>query len=321
MRLLVAFCLLLVVAAAAGVLGATAPAADPTPVVIKPGVRVGNVKVGGLTSEPARARLRAAFDRPLVFRLGQREWSVRPSKLGAGGMIDTAVTKALRAPARERLTLRVRVRPEAVRVWTRHLAKEVYRAPQNAELAGLAGLTPSITDGVPGIALRTAAAERVALLALRAGWRGPFPVPTRPVEPGVTAANFGPVIVIRRGSNSLYLYAGESLVRSFPVATGQAVYPTPLGQWSIVDMQVNPWWRPPDSPWAQGLKPIPPGPGNPLGTRWMGLSAPGVGIHGTPDAASVGYSASHGCIRMYIPDATWLFDHVRIGTPVFIVSA
>ena len=66
-------------------------------------------------------------------------------------------------------------------------------------------------------------------------------------------------------------------------------------------------------------KPIPPGPGNPLGTRWMGLSAPLVGIHGTPDAASIGYSASHGCIRMLIPDATWLFDRVRIGTPVLIV--
>jgi lipoprotein-anchoring transpeptidase ErfK/SrfK len=86
-------------------------------------------------------------------------------------------------------------------------------------------------------------------------------------------------------------------------------------------MQRNPWWRPPDSPWAKGLKPIPPGPGNPLGTRWMGLDAAGVGMHGTPDAASIGYSASHGCIRMRIPDAEWLFGHVQIGTPVFIVGA
>jgi lipoprotein-anchoring transpeptidase ErfK/SrfK len=53
----------------------------------------------------------------------------------------------------------------------------------------------------------------------------------------------------------------------------------------------------------------------------MGLSASGVGIHGTPDDASIGYSASHGCIRMHIPDAEWLFNHVTVGTPVFIVSA
>jgi lipoprotein-anchoring transpeptidase ErfK/SrfK len=53
----------------------------------------------------------------------------------------------------------------------------------------------------------------------------------------------------------------------------------------------------------------------------MGLSAPGVGIHGTPSPGSIGYSVSHGCIRMLIPDAEWLFNRVRIGTPVFIVAA
>jgi lipoprotein-anchoring transpeptidase ErfK/SrfK len=127
--------------------------------------------------------------------------------------------------------------------------------------------------------------------------------------------------VIYRGSNVLHLYNGSKPWRTFQVATGQSIYPTPTGSWHVVDMQRNPWWRPPDSPWAKGLKPIPPGPGNPLGTRWMGLDAAGVGMHGTPDAASIGYSASHGCIRMRIPDAEWLFDHVRIGTPVFIVNA
>jgi lipoprotein-anchoring transpeptidase ErfK/SrfK len=53
----------------------------------------------------------------------------------------------------------------------------------------------------------------------------------------------------------------------------------------------------------------------------MGLSAPGVGIHGTPSDASIGYSVSHGCIRMHIPEAEWLFNHVDVGTTVFIVSA
>jgi len=52
----------------------------------------------------------------------------------------------------------------------------------------------------------------------------------------------------------------------------------------------------------------------------MGISAPYVGIHGTPDSASIGYSASHGCVRMRISDAEWLFQHVEVGTPVFIVS-
>ena len=90
-------------------------------------------------------------------------------------------------------------------------------------------------------------------------------------------------------------------------------------RFEIVEKQLNPWWYPPNSTWAAGEKPVPPGPGNPLGTRWMGISAPGVGLHGTPDAASIGYSASHGCIRMRIPDAEWLFVHVRVGSPVWII--
>jgi lipoprotein-anchoring transpeptidase ErfK/SrfK len=53
----------------------------------------------------------------------------------------------------------------------------------------------------------------------------------------------------------------------------------------------------------------------------MGLSVGGVGIHGTPSAYSIGYSASHGCIRMRIPEAEWLFERVRVGTHVFIVRA
>ena len=104
-------------------------------------------------------------------------------------------------------------------------------------------------------------------------------------------------------------------------APGHGAYPTPLGNYEIMTKQRNPWWRPPDSDWAEGAEPIPPGPGNPLGTRWMGLTAPAVGIHGTPDAASIGYSASHGCIRMRIPDAESRFTSVDTGTPVFIVGA
>ena len=83
----------------------------------------------------------------------------------------------------------------------------------------------------------------------------------------------------------------------------------------------DPTWNPPPSDWAKDAVAIPPGPGNPLGTRWMGLSVYAVGIHGTPNAASLGYSASHGCIRMAIPEAEWLFEQVEVGTKVYIVSA
>ena len=140
------------------------------------------------------------------------------------------------------------------------------------------------------------------------------------VAPTVTAESFEDVIVINRSANRLYLYDSAKLHRTFAVATGQAIYPTPRGTFQIVVKWKNPWWYPPtQDSWAKGLKPVPPGPDNPLGTRWMGLSVPGVGIHGTDAPSSIGYSLSHGCIRMQVPDAEWLFDHVEIGTTVHIV--
>jgi lipoprotein-anchoring transpeptidase ErfK/SrfK len=110
-----------------------------------------------------------------------------------------------------------------------------------------------------------------------------------------------------------------TLRRTFGVATGESRYPTPLGRFQIIVKWRNPWWYPPASDWAKDAEPIPPGPGNPLGTRWMGISAPAVGIHGTPDPASIGYSVSHGCIRMRIPEVEWLFNQVDVGTPVYIL--
>jgi L,D-transpeptidase ErfK/SrfK len=179
-----------------------------------------------------------------------------------------------------------------------------------------------IADGRPGRRVARWLMEARIARALRSPETRTIALATKPVAPAVTRATYGAVIVIGRDSHRLRLYDGRRLVREFGVATGQSAYPTPIGTFSIVTMQRDPWWiPPPNSEWARGAKPIPPGPGNPLGTRWMGLSAAAVGIHGTPDAASIGYSASHGCIRMRIPDASWLFDHVQVGTPVAIVEA
>jgi L,D-transpeptidase ErfK/SrfK len=159
--------------------------------------------------------------------------------------------------------------------------------------------------------------------ALRANTRLAVRVRTRTVRAKATAAGFGPTILINRSINRLFLLKNTGKLKSwrtFAVATGQAIYPTPKGTFHIVVKWKNPWWYPPtQDAWAKGLQPVPPGPNNPLGTRWMGLSAPGVGIHGTDEPTSIGYSASHGCIRMQVPDAEWLFEHVKVGTTVFIV--
>lgn len=298
---------------------AAAPASSQMP-AIAPGVRVAGVAVGGLTSEPARAKLETAFSRSIPIVRGKHRWWASPQRLGAGAAIDAAVSGALRATPGASVRLHVGYSKTRLRKFVAGIARKVDRDAVDASLVGLAADGgPDIADGRLGIALRRGLLQRELELELQSGLREPIGLPTRPVRPSVTKANFGPLIIITRGSETLRLYDSTQLVRSFPVATGRTQYPTPAGIWSIVDMQMNPWWRPPNSAWAQGLKPIPPGPGNPLGTRWMGLSAPGVGIHGTPDAASIGYSASHGCIRMQIPDAEWLFQHVHVGVPVLIV--
>jgi peptidoglycan hydrolase-like protein with peptidoglycan-binding domain len=126
-------------------------------------------------------------------------------------------------------------------------------------------------------------------------------------------------IAINREEHTLKLFRLGKSIHEYRVATGSSEFPTPAGEFEIINMQEDPTWTPPNSDWAKGEKPIPPGPDNPLGTRWMGLDSPNVGIHGTNSPTSIGYSVSHGCIRMSIPDVEDLFERVAVGTPVVIV--
>jgi hypothetical protein len=307
--------LVLVLAAAVAI----APSAG-SPRPIPNGVRIAGINVSGLDAGQAGQQISARYGTPIRFRFGKHRWSVAPERLGAVVAVEDAVTQALKADRGDDVNVRVDVDRAQVRRYVDQLQERLGFPAEDARLAGLVAGRPEIAESKWGLEVRRRTMVVGITRMLRTRLRTRIPVVTRTLKPTLTRANFGPVIVIHRGSNRLALFNGEQAWRSFRVATGQAQYPTPTGSFSIVDMQRNPWWRPPDSDWAKGLKPIPPGPGNPLGTRWMGLTAPGVGIHGTPDPASIGYSASHGCIRMLIPEATWLFDHVRIGTPVLIVA-
>lgn len=128
-------------------------------------------------------------------------------------------------------------------------------------------------------------------------------------------------IRIDLSERKLYLYDGaDGLLATYRVAVGMSSHPTPTGDFRIMSKAKNPIWNPPDSAWAEGMGPVPPGPENPLGTRWMGLNSPGIGIHGTPAPSSIGTAASHGCIRMKIPEVEDLFDRVFVGTSVEIVE-
>jgi lipoprotein-anchoring transpeptidase ErfK/SrfK len=316
------FALLLSLALAA-VVAATFPSANASadsPATIAEGVTIGATAVGGMTPEQATAAVQQAFAVPLQLTLGTTTISVAPDVLGAVPAIDKAIERALAAAPSTTVPLGVNAPGATVVAFVAKLGQRYDRAAVDAKLY-LRHLRPWLSRERDGVKLDQRGAVRDLVAALYSGQRDGIELVQKLVRPKVTRSTFGPVVVIRRGSNRLFLYQGTRYRRVFAVATGQSRYPTPLGRFSVVVKWRNPWWYPPNSPWAAGESPVPPGPNNPLGTRWMGLSAPGVGIHGTPSDSSIGYSVSHGCIRMHIPEAEWLFNHVVVGTPVFIVSA
>jgi lipoprotein-anchoring transpeptidase ErfK/SrfK len=125
-------------------------------------------------------------------------------------------------------------------------------------------------------------------------------------------------LVVSLSQRKVRLIRNGRVAVTYPIAIGQPAYPTPTGEYEINDKQVDPVWTPPDSPWAAELSSIPPGPGNPLGTRWIGTTAPAIGLHGTYADWSVGQAASHGCMRMHIKDVEALYDQVVIGMKISI---
>jgi lipoprotein-anchoring transpeptidase ErfK/SrfK len=288
------------------------------PKVVPARIRIANVEVGGLTSAAATAAVRKAFAARLPVIVDKTRFDLRPNNL-ATAYVTGAVARARTSRPGAQVKLVVAVRGAAVRAVSARLTKRFERPAVDAALT-FHNARPYVSRERVGRDLDARAVTTAIVRALTRSTRTPLRFETTVVAPQVTRRGIGPVIVINRLLNRLSLYSGMTPWRTFGVATGQSSYPTPSGWFHIVVKARNPWWYPPtSSDWARGLQPVPPGPGNPLGTRWMGISAPGVGIHGTPDAASIGYSASHGCIRMRIPDAEWLFEHVGVGTTVYIV--
>ena len=296
----------------------TPPPATPAPIAF--GVTVGGVRVGGLMPFQARKAVTKVYAQPLELVVDQaRSIELAPGSLGARANVPKAIRRARVARPGAIVPLDVEVSQARVRRYVEGIGESLDRQAKDARIV-LDGLKPRAVEAQVGRHLKRLVAGRSIRTALAVNSRVPIRLPFELQKPKVRAVKLDEAIVIMRASNRLLFFDNARYDRSFGVATGQSAYPTPLGTWEIVTLQRDPWWYPPPSPWAKDSEPVPPGPGNPLGTRWMGLSAPYVGIHGTPDAASIGYSASHGCIRMRIPDAEWLFQHVKVGTPVFIID-
>lgn len=320
-RLLFLLSLLAAVAApAASAQSEEPPPPPPPPPVIAEGVTIGGVPVGGMTGAEARAAVQAAFDQRLQFRWKARRWQLAPAKLGSHPYLRDAAVAALAAPAGTKVKLNVRVRPRKVKAYTAYLQRVFGRQAKDSRIL-IRGARPFVTKAKFGRKVQRKQARLAITRALVRMDRTPIAIKMRRVAPRVTRGNVGPIVLVKRESRRLQLWYGMRLVRTFPIAVGTASYPTPLGTHRVVSKVRHPTWNPPSSPWAAGLGPVPPGPANPLGTRWIGTSAPGIGIHGTPAPWTVGTAASHGCIRMYMGDVEWLFERVRIGTPVYLLRA
>jgi lipoprotein-anchoring transpeptidase ErfK/SrfK len=123
------------------------------------------------------------------------------------------------------------------------------------------------------------------------------------------AVQYSRRIVISIPDHKLALVDSGRVVKIYSTAVGAKSTPSPTGSYKVVQRIVHPTW------YGKG-KIVPPGKSCPIGTRWIGLSAKGYGIHGTNEPASIGHNASHGCIRMLNRDVEELFELVAIGDAV-----
>ena len=222
-----------------------------------------------------------------------------------------------------RVELRMSFSEAELARFTERVEAAVERVPRDPSVvptaAGLAVRVP-----VHGIEVNATQLRRQlvrALTDIRASRR--IRVPAVRIPPTTTAgelkARYPKFVTVDRSGFRLRLYENLKLVRTYTIAVGAIGYDTPAGLYRIQNKAVNPVWNVPHSPWTGSLAGavIPPGPSNPLKARWLGIYG-GAGIHGTDQTWSLGSAASHGCIRMAIPDVIELYDRVEVGTPVYI---
>lgn len=200
----------------------------------------------------------------------------------------------------------------------RTLGSSLAREPRDARVEvqdGWLRMVPS----APGLSVDTSAAVRAVTAALH-DESDPVELPVEVVPPAVSDDAVSSAILVRRGDRQLHHYVDGQIVRSYPIAVGKAGYATPTGTFEVTAKRRNPSWYNPGSSWARGMpRMVRPGPNNPLGTRALNISSPGIRIHGTSQSGSIGTAASHGCIRMHRTDVEELFELIDVGTPVVIV--
>jgi lipoprotein-anchoring transpeptidase ErfK/SrfK len=311
---------------------------------IAEGVTVGGVDVGGMSEEEAAAKVRRKLLSPLRHSLrvsfDGETWKLSGKKLKIRADIDSAVEEAVEDsqeggfPGRlvryvsggevdEQITPQVAYSERAINRFVRHVADEVNREPQNADVEA----SPTelvVVAGHNGRKLRDNLLEKKLKAAvLNANAPHTIVAAVHATKPEVTksevAARYPTYLTLDRATFTLRFWKNLKLAKEYTVAVGMEGLETPEGLYEIQEKEENPVWHVPLSDWAGSLagQTIPPGPSNPIKARWMGIYE-GAGIHGTEETYSLGSAASHGCVRMAIPDVEELYDLVEVGTPIYI---
>jgi len=309
---------------------------------ILPGITIDGVAVGEMTRTQAikavSEKIQETLSSHLAIQAGGKEWDRTLADLGLSADVESPVDEALDLSASyswvsrtyRRLANKPIVRSfevsytlgqDPLEQFAGQVEEALAVAPRSASYQLVGGKVRTVR-AKSGRALR----PRLSLDLLRDAITQRLPaveLPVRTVRPKVTNEKVGKAIIVDLSSNTITLLDAFKSVKSYRVATAMRGYLTPPGSWHVIGKVMNPTWHnPAPDTWGKG-EPlvIPPGPNNPLGTRALYLDAPGIRIHGTPADYSIGTYASHGCIRMHIPESEALYPLVPVGTPVFIIGA
>jgi lipoprotein-anchoring transpeptidase ErfK/SrfK len=313
---------------------------------IAKGVRIDGVAVGGLSEAQASAKVRRAvldpLKKPVVVQADAQSWTLSPKEAQLNADASTTVARALAVSregsfltrtARElsggsvnrEVALRMTYSHAAVRALTAKIRAAVERPAQNATVT-VSGASLTQVPGSDGTAVDGSLGRQVEYALTGASPGRTVAVVTHTVHPKVTtaqlASQYPAYIVVDRGAFQLHFYDHLRLAKTYPIAVGMQGLETPPGLYHVQWKEVDPPWIVPDKAWAGALagKTIPPGPEDPLKARFMSFDG-GAGIHGIAPSeyGSIGHNASHGCVRMRIPDVIALYSVTPVGTPVYII--
>jgi lipoprotein-anchoring transpeptidase ErfK/SrfK len=311
---------------------------------IAKGVTAGGVDLSGMKPKAAQAKLDRELAAPLqktvYVKFAHRRYKLTPQNaqvhVDTAGMVGEAVAASRKGNIVSRTTreltggsvhksipLEVSYSRKAVAKFTRRLQKKIDTPARDATIA-ISSSGVQKVDSQTGLKLDAATLRsHISQELVQSTADHKVRAPVEKVKPKVTTAElaqkYPTVIIVNRSGFQLTLYKNLAVSKTYRIAVGRQGLETPAGRYNIQDKQVNPSWHVPNSSWAGSLagKVIPPGPQDPLKARWMGIAG-GAGIHGTSDIGSLGSAASHGCIRMAVPDVIELFDKVQVGDPVYI---